>query len=37
MKLIRRFLDGLAVIGAAAVLCGFSRGDLTGVRAGWSW
>jgi hypothetical protein len=36
-KLIHRLLDGLSLIGAAAVLCGFARGDVTGVRAGWSW
>jgi hypothetical protein len=34
---IRLLLDGLALIGAVAVLCGFARGDETSVRAGWSW
>jgi hypothetical protein len=36
-KLIQRMLDGLALLGTAAVLCGFARGDATSVRAGWSW
>jgi hypothetical protein len=34
---IRLLLDGLALIGAAGVLCGFARGDEASVRPGWSW
>jgi hypothetical protein len=36
-KAMRLLLDGLALIGAAVVLCGFARGDATSVRAGWAW
>jgi hypothetical protein len=37
MKAIRLLPEGLALIGAAAVLSGFARGDETSVRAGWAW
>jgi hypothetical protein len=34
---IRLLLDGLALLGAATVLCGFARGEVAAVRTGWSW
>jgi hypothetical protein len=36
-KSIQLLLDAFALIGAAAVLCGFARGVETNMRSGWSW